>query len=406
MANIAILRTVNLDNPVQIETLNGVFFSNENSAHRFSITCMRGGQPYSIATTAIVARVMLANGQTIEVNNGTVDGNVATVVLPADCYKVPGRIRIAIISVAGSAKLCIYAAAGNVVRSQTEDAVISGTALPDPQQFTEDLEAFESLLDQAAELVDEYAETVEGLQDSIADLTTAMSGKASASALSDEVGRAQGAEMGLAQQIGTVGSSVASLSTFATDRFKTIAPDFSTSTTYAVGESVYYENKLYRFTTAHPAGAWNSSHVTQATVGASIKRVKDEIAGVFSESNAYTPGDYCYHGDFLVRCRVAHQGAWDDSHFSSITVGDMLEQISAITVPYFSESTAYSVGDYCIREDLTAHELRMYRFTTSHTGAWNISHVTQVTVADELEALNDRPAYTFADDGDGNVTIS
>lgn len=348
MANIAILRTVNLDNPVQIETLNGVFFSNENGAHRFSITCMRGGQPYSIATTSIVARVMLANGQTIEVNNGTVDGNVATVVLPADCYKVPGRIRIAIISVAGSAKLCIYAAAGNVVRSQTEDAVISGTALPDPQQFTEDLEAFESLLDQAAELVDEYAETVEGLQDSIADLTTAMSGKASASALSDEVGRAQGAEMGLAQQIGTVGSSVASLSTFATDRFKTIAPDFSPTKPYNAGEHVYYENQLYRFTAAHDAGAWTGTDVTQPsiTIGGSINVVRREIAKQFDPNRPYRVGEYCYHGDFFVRCTTAHQGAWNAAHFTSITV------------------------------------------------------------ADELEALNNRPAYTFSDDGEGNVTIS
>lgn len=342
MANIAILRTVNLDNPVQIETLNGVLFSNENSAHRFTISCMRGGSPYSIATTAVVARVMLANGQTIEVNNGTVDGNTASVVLPADCYKVPGRIRIAIISVAGSAKLCIYAAAGNVVRSQTEDAVISGTALPDPEQFTEDLAAFETLISQAEALVAEYAETVEQLEDGIADLTTAVSGKASASDLTAEIGRAQGAEMGLAQQIGTVGSSVASLSTFATDRFKTIAPDFSTSTAYAVGDSVYYENKLYRFIEAHAAGAWNSAHVTQVTVGGSIKRVKAEIADVFSESTAYSPGDYCYHGDYFVRCTTAHQGAWNGAHFTSITI------------------------------------------------------------ADELEAL----AYTFADDGDGNVTIS
>ena len=46
---------------------------------------------------------------------------------------------------------------------------------------------------------------------------------------------------------------------------ESIAPQFSTSVAYAVGEYVLYENHLYRFATAHPAGAWDASHVTEAT---------------------------------------------------------------------------------------------------------------------------------------------
>lgn len=403
MALIEIKRTVNLDEMLRVDSLNGVAFTNENAAHKFTITCMRNGAPYSLANTTISARFMRADGTTVNVTGGTVDGNVATLILAKrDCYNVPGRFRLSILCTAGTSVLCIYSAVGTVTRSTDETVIDTGTVLPDAATVAQ---MFEQLGDQLDESY-QYGTRIGALETGLDSLEDVVDTKASASALSDEVARAQGAEMGLSQQIGTVGSSVASLSTFATDRFKTIAPDFSTSTAYAVGDSVYHENKLYRFTTAHPAGAWDSSHVTEATVGASIKRVRDEIAGVFSESKSYVPGDYCYHGDYLVRCRVAHQGAWDDSHFSSITVGDMLEQISAITAPYFSESTAYSVGDYCIREDLTAHELRMYRFTTSHTGAWNISHVARVTVADELEALNDRPAYTFTDDGEGNITIS
>lgn len=38
---------------------------------------------------------------------------------------------------------------------------------------------------------------------------------------------------------------------------------FSTSTAYAEGDIVTYNHKLYKFKTAHSAGAWNSSHVDQ-----------------------------------------------------------------------------------------------------------------------------------------------
>lgn len=343
MALIEIKRTVNLDEMLRVDSLNGVAFTNENAAHKFTITCMRNGAPYSLANTTISARFMRADGTTVNVTGGTVDGNVATLILAKrDCYNVPGRFRLSILCTAGTSVLCIYSAVGTVTRSTDDTVIDTGTVLPDATTVAQ---MFEQLGDQLDESFN-YGTRISALETGLDSLEDVVDTKASASALSDEVGRAQGAEMGLSQQIGTVGSSVASLSTFATDRFKTIAPDFSTSTAYAVGDSVYYENKLYRFIEAHAAGAWNSAHVTQVTVGGSIKRVKAEIADVFSESTAYSPGDYCYHGDYFVRCTTAHQGAWNAAHFTSITV------------------------------------------------------------ADELETLNDRPVYTFADDGDGNVTIS
>ena len=50
-----------------------------------------------------------------------------------------------------------------------------------------------------------------------------------------------------------------------------IASEFSTSTSYAIGDYCMYEGQLYRFTSAHSAGAWNSSHVT------SVSKITDEI---------------------------------------------------------------------------------------------------------------------------------
>ena len=42
-----------------------------------------------------------------------------------------------------------------------------------------------------------------------------------------------------------------------------IAPAFDTTKTYAKGDIVSYNGKIYKFTTAHAAGAWNASHVIE-----------------------------------------------------------------------------------------------------------------------------------------------
>ena len=40
---------------------------------------------------------------------------------------------------------------------------------------------------------------------------------------------------------------------------------FSTGSAYNVNDLVAYQNKIWRFTSAHPAGAWNASHVVEVT---------------------------------------------------------------------------------------------------------------------------------------------
>jgi hypothetical protein len=41
---------------------------------------------------------------------------------------------------------------------------------------------------------------------------------------------------------------------------------FSTSKNYKVGDYTIYEHLLYKCTTAHSAGEWNSAHFTQSSV--------------------------------------------------------------------------------------------------------------------------------------------
>lgn len=57
-----------------------------------------------------------------------------------------------------------------------------------------------------------------------------------------------------------------------------IANEFSTSSTYAVGDYVIYEGQLYKCTTAvTTAGSWNSSNWTQAVLGNDVGDLKSAI---------------------------------------------------------------------------------------------------------------------------------
>lgn len=59
-----------------------------------------------------------------------------------------------------------------------------------------------------------------------------------------------------------------------------ISDEFDTTTAYAVGDIVLYDGSLYKFKTAHAAGAWNSAEVDKKTVAELIKEVDVEVASL------------------------------------------------------------------------------------------------------------------------------
>ena len=56
-----------------------------------------------------------------------------------------------------------------------------------------------------------------------------------------------------------------------------LAPAFSTSTAYSAGDYVLYNGTLYRFTSAHAAGAWTGSDAVAATLAPDVSSLKSEI---------------------------------------------------------------------------------------------------------------------------------
>lgn len=73
-------------------------------------------------------------------------------------------------------------------------------------------------------------------------------------------------------------SDYSDLTESVSELWPSLAPAFSASTAYAAGQYVTYDSGLYRFTSYHAAGAWNSSHVTAVNLGGEIAENRTNIA--------------------------------------------------------------------------------------------------------------------------------
>ena len=89
-----------------------------------------------------------------------------------------------------------------------------------------------------------------------------------------------------------------------------VAPVFSETATYAVGDVVTYNGKLYKFTSSHSAGSWNSSEVTEITTWYE-KADNGAVAPVFSETATYAVDACVMYQGKLYKFLSAHSpGPW------------------------------------------------------------------------------------------------
>ena len=89
-----------------------------------------------------------------------------------------------------------------------------------------------------------------------------------------------------------------------------VAPVFSETATYAVGDVVTYNGKLYKFTSSHSEGSWDNSEVTEITTWYE-KADNGAVAPVFSETATYAV-DACvmYQGKLYKFLSVHSPGPW------------------------------------------------------------------------------------------------
>ena len=89
-----------------------------------------------------------------------------------------------------------------------------------------------------------------------------------------------------------------------------VAPVFSETATYAVGDVVTYNGKLYKFTSSHSAGSWDNSEVTEITTWYE-KADNGAVAPVFSETATYAVDACVMYQGKLYKFLSAHSpGPW------------------------------------------------------------------------------------------------
>lgn len=118
------------------------------------------------------------------------------------------------------------------------------------------------------------------------------------------------------------------------DVVSNIADVFSSANAYSAGTLVIYQDKLYKFTSAHTANdPWDSSEVTAVTVedviDALVTRVNNlraNVADVFSTSEAYSNGDVVLYGDTLYKFKADHAaGAFNPSDVDAVTIETLID---------------------------------------------------------------------------------
>ena len=160
---------------------------------------------------------------------------------------------------------------------------------------------------------------------------------------------------------------------------------FSTSTSYYVGEYVRYNDTIYKCITDHPAGEWNANHFSIAQVYR-VMNEKNNTAPEFNVGLNLAVGDYCFRFNKLYRCTTAHFGQWDDSDFTEVRLGDEVkgkansddvenlhtvldDTIGYECINFFSQIfDNATVGDLTLTRTLHLHDSRIYYVLT---GTWS-----------------------------------
>ena len=237
--------------------------------------------------------------------------------------------------------------------------------------------------------------------------------------------------------------------------------DFSTSTSYAKGALVVYNDVVYRFIATHAAGAWKGTgengdvvpdgsmrtvlwvegyverntteeivdpgtpvgNITQAITNAQSaaseaqeaaaaaqtvieeSMLQSNVAPQYSTEQMYSKDDVVWYNGTLYRAKndITTTGAFDSSKWYTATVLSLMNNRRDQAEDYTDDlqhTIALNFSQQTSYDvgDFVYYGGNLYRFKASHTGAWSSSDVDAVRVCDI--------GLTFADDGTGNITIS
>lgn len=162
-----------------------------------------------------------------------------------------------------------------------------------------------------------------------------------------------------------------------------IAPMFSASGEYVVGDYVVYDDDLWRCSAAHSGAAWNADHFEQVTVGSELRRIESAISGGIHYRGHTTSS--LYDGS-TTNPIIINGSPWH------AIAGDMVIE----EPPEYSTGRAYASGEYCtndgiiyqVTEAISASDNTQFSDLKTKIATNNPEFIFDGTLWDELGSIN------------------
>ena len=160
-----------LKKPVEVKTIKGNVFSQDDQANIIGVEVLDNGSPATLSGTVSGYVIRQDNG-TIEIEEGTLDGNKCSIVLPSAAYAVPGNLNIAIKLTNDEVVTTLLNVTGTVYRTSTDDAVYPGEVIPSINNLIEELDQTVAAMQVAADDIEEQKDTMIASIAAIAEMGT------------------------------------------------------------------------------------------------------------------------------------------------------------------------------------------------------------------------------------------
>ena len=263
-----------INEAVKVRYIDGNMFSMDNGGNRINVTVMDGDSPATVGGS-VSANVIRSDGSTVAVT-GTLEDNVASVVLPQACYVIPGVISIVIKITEDTTVTTIAAVIANVYQSTTDSVVDPGTIIPSIQDLIAQIEA-----------------------------------------------------------------AVATIPVSYSDLMADIAPTYSSSSLYAVGQYAWYDGDLKRcivpITTAE---SYTAAHWTNAVIGNDVSDLKSAL---FNTNILLLEDNYVGKGQINSDGSISY-GANNSLYSLKISGCKRLGITTGSSAQYFAVLSAFSYG--------------------------------------------------------------
>lgn len=157
---------------------------------------------------------------------------------------------------------------------------------------------------------------------------------------------------------------------------ESIASEFSSANSYAVGDLVTYQGKLYKCTTAH-SGNWNSSNFTATTVDAEMSRKANLLGTTSTDTDMDSTHALTLVNNDGTQTKLPANLVAKANDVAAL--GAKTDNISASIAPEFDPTRTID-NPYKASEDVM-YNGTLYRFKVDHYGDWSSSDVFAIAVS-------------------------